>query len=118
MKEPTIPDITNKFKRVREVREMLRQKAEKVLDLFILNAEAAHEAGEYEVAGKSLQWLLEHMPSDADTGEKLVDTSVDKQVKESGKKGGGIQIFLAPTAPMEKRLPEAVIEAEAEVIDE
>lgn len=115
-KYPMPPTLDNKFTKVKEAREMLRSKAAEILEAYLLNATAAQAAGEFEVAAKSLQWLLEHMPKDSGSSEALVDTSVDKVAKTDGRKGNfGVQIMLAPTAPIPKALPKAI---EAEVVED
>jgi hypothetical protein len=114
----TAPDITTRFVRIREARELLRQKAAEILDLYMKNALSAHEAGEYETASKSLQWLIEHMPKDEETGQTVVDTSIDK-VSRDGRKGGDrIQILLAPTAPLPPRLAAHTVEGELREADD
>lgn len=93
-------DITP-FKRIKEAREALRQQAAELIAEYIATAKEAREAGEYEAAGKMLWNLIEHMPAETESGEKLVDTSIDKQPKTDGKKTDNrIQILLAPTAPI------------------
>ena len=104
--------------KVGAAREMLRERATDLLEQFITNAKDAQAAGEYEVAARSLQWLLEHLPAD-DDGVKIVDRSVDKVDKAEKDKFSGprIQIGLAvggvlPPAPETKALPPSV-----EVVD-
>lgn len=105
--------ILEPFKRLREVREMLRQQAAELIAEYMVTAKEAREAGEFEAAGKMIWNLIEHMPAEED-GTKLVDVSVDKQPKIDNKKTDNrIQILLAPTAPMVRQLPtKQVLDAE------
>ena len=82
MSDPRKLPARNAFGRVREAREALRDKASEILEAYLANAKEAQAAQEFETASKALQWLMEHMPADEETGEKLVDTSVDKQAKQ------------------------------------
>ena len=91
-KTPKPPVPAGFFKKVAQAREALKEKSHEILELYMENARKAAEAGDYEVAMKSLQWLLEHMPADSD-GSKVVDTSVDKQPKQV-ERGSGTQIKI------------------------
>lgn len=82
------------FPRVREAREKLRSKAGEILDAYMDTVVEAREAGETEVAIKALQFLMEHLPADAETGEKFLDTSVDKVQKNEGRKSLGPNIKI------------------------
>lgn len=84
------------FSKVYQAREALRDKADKILEEYLDVAVQAKEAGDYETAMKTLQWLLEHMPAD-EGGKALVDTSIDKQkqIDKSGPTGPAIQIGIA-----------------------
>lgn len=81
------------FPRVIEAREALASKA---LDLFELCEQIirdAHANGEFEVALKGVQHLMEHMPKEE--GKTLLEASVDKAIQEGGQKGPLIQIGIA-----------------------
>lgn len=92
-KKPTL----DRLLKVRDVREKLREKADAILDLYLDNVTEAKIHGEFAVANDALQWLLEHMPADAETGERIIDNSVDKQPKqvEKGPSGPNISIGFA-----------------------
>lgn len=103
------------FGSVQVARDLLREKAAEILKLYLENAQKAQDAGDYEVANKSLQWLLEHIPAD-ETGERVVATSVDKQivnVSDNSKPTIQIGIQLGGVGGKQKALPAA----KAEVID-
>jgi hypothetical protein len=94
------------FSKVYQAREALRDKADKILEEYLDIAVKAKEAGDYETAMKTLQWLLEHMPADED-GKALVDVSVDKQkqIVAAGPAGPAIQIGIAIGGVKQKALP-------------
>jgi len=106
------------FPKAKIAREELREKATELINLLIENAVEAKAAGEFETAAKSLQWLLEHMPSD-DDGTKVIDTSVDKQAKtDSLPKGPNIQIGVAIGGiPQKAELPPATDVEVVEVVE-
>jgi hypothetical protein len=82
------------FPRVREARELLREKALGILEDYIETVKAAQEAGDYEIALKSLQWLMEHMPEDE--GQRMLETGVDKEKQvQKGNTGTAINIGVA-----------------------
>jgi len=120
LKTPPKTQISDYIGKVGAARELLRARAEELLEQFITNAKDAQSAGDHETAAKSLQWLLEHLPAD-DDGARLVDRSVDKVDKAEKDRFDGprIQIGLA-VGPMlgpaaeQKALPPA---PEVEVID-
>lgn len=94
------------FPHVKEAREALRDKALKILEDYLSVVKAAQDAGDYEVASKSLQWLMEHMPEEE--GQKMIEASIDKPKQVEGAKAPVIQIGFAIggiSAPQE--LPEA-----------
>lgn len=103
------------FSKVAVARELLRQKAEEIISMYMENAKKAQDSGDYETAAKSLQWLLEHMPADMD-GVKVVDQSVDKKAIAEGPKNAGptIQIGIAVGG---MRKPSELPAAHVEVID-
>lgn len=96
LKRPPKSTIADYVGKVSSARELLRARAEELLEQFITNAKDAQAAGEYETAAKSLQWLLEHLPAD-DDGGRIVDRSVDKIDKADKDRFSGprIQIGLA-----------------------
>jgi len=67
------------FTKVKVARELLRSKAEDIINEYMDVAAKAKDAGDYLTAAKALQWLIEHMPSEED-GTRIVDGSVDKQI--------------------------------------
>lgn len=69
------------FSKVKVARELLRERASEILDNYLDVIAKAKDAGDYETASKSLQWLIEHMPSE-DDGVRVVDVSVDKKTQE------------------------------------
>lgn len=64
------------FPKVRQAREALREKALDILETYIDTIKAAQAAGDYDVATKSLQWLMEHMPQEQE--DRMLDVSIDK----------------------------------------
>lgn len=79
-KMPT-PKIDKRFfSRVRIARELLRDRAEDLLEQYLIVIKDAQEKGEHEAALKAIQWLMEHMPAEED-GTKLLDTSIDKNIQ-------------------------------------
>jgi hypothetical protein len=110
------------FTKVKIARELLREKSEEILADYLDVVAKARDAGEYEVAAKSLQWLIEHMPADED-GKGLVDVSVDKkqQAVVQGPTGPTIQIGIQVGGLDKKQLPidkpKELPAVEAEVID-
>src|SRR5690348_11991394 len=71
-------DSKQLFSKVRAARELLRERASEILEQYLAVVAEAQAAGEYEVAAKSLQWLIEHMPKE-DDGSTIVERSVDKE---------------------------------------
>jgi hypothetical protein len=65
------------FPKVREAREALKEKALDLFEQYDNAIKVALANGEYDVALKHLQWLIEHMP--AEDGERMVDASVNKE---------------------------------------
>lgn len=106
-----MPPKSDPFPKVREARELLRQRAQEIIELYLQNAQDARDANDFETAEKSLRYLIEHMPR-GDDGETLVDISVDKPKESDGPKGPIVQIGFA-LGGVERSLPPAnVIDAE------
>ena len=84
------------FSKVKIARQLLKEKSEEILKQYLLVVDEARASGDYETAAKSLQWLIEHMPSDED-GDRMVEVSVDKkqEAKQTGPVGPAIQIGIA-----------------------
>ena len=104
------------FSKVTAARELLREKANEILQQYLAVVAEAQAAGEYEVAAKSLQWLLEHMPSD-DAGTRVVERSIDAKEAPQAQlpTGPAIQIGIQVGGTFKpKELPP---QTEAEVID-
>lgn len=96
------------FPKVREAREALKERAIEILESYIAVIGEARAAGNVEVATKSLQWLMEHMP--AEDGESLVDASIDKTKQTEQKTGPVINIGLALGGmPSQNALPAPTI---------
>ena len=99
------------FPKVREAREVLRERAIEILETYIAVIGEARKAGDHETATKSLQWLIEHMPEE--DGERMIEGSVDKPKQIEGNVGPQINIgFALGGLNQPKELPPAV-----EVID-
>lgn len=112
--------FSTSFGKIKEAREALRERTQEIIDAYIQNAMLAQEAGEFEVAAKTLQWLIEHMPADEDGG-RVVDNSVDKAPKQDKKDSlPAIQIGFAlgglpaGTMPVKQLPAAAIIEGETE----
>jgi hypothetical protein len=102
---PILDQLANK--KIRELRNMFRDKAGAVLEEYIQTALDAREAGEFDTAKDIYQWLLEHMPADAETGERMMDVSVDKVPKQDKLNSGPrIQIGVAIGTGTQKALPD------------
>lgn len=117
MSKKQIPQLVT-LSKARSVREGLLDKAQEIMDLYLNTIVEAREAGEYEQALKGLQFILEHMPADKTTGERVLDHSVDKQPKEDGRRNRGpsIKIGIA-VAPGPKQLGPTTEVVDAEVKD-
>lgn len=102
------------FGRVGQARELLREKAVEILEQYLKVVKAAQDAGDYEVATKSLQWLIEHMPDDH--GDRVIDVSVDKlqQIERPNAPTVqiGIQLGGLTHRPKELPAPTAVVTSE------
>jgi hypothetical protein len=93
------------FPKIKEAREALREKAVEIMEQYIANAKEAQADGDYEVAAKSLQWLMEHMPAD-EHGDRVVETSVDKQKQQEKPVGPGVHIGIVVGGVQAPALPE------------
>lgn len=106
------------FPKVREARELLKERAAALIEKYEKLIDAAIANGEYEVAMKALQFLMDHMPDD--DGVKMIGASVDKEIVQKGPSAPminiGVQIGGYKKAP--GLLPEApAIDIEAEEIE-
>lgn len=104
----TAPTKRTYFPKVKEAREALRDEAVNILQQYLAVVKAASADGDYEVATKSLQWLMEHMPEDE--GTRMLATNVDKQAVEKGSSAPVIQIGIA-LGGQQKQLPAPTITA-------
>lgn len=90
---------------VRRAREALQARANEILDLMLLNAKQAGAAGDFESAHKAYQYLLDHVPAEAD-GLRVVDISIDKPKQlEARPAGPSIQILGISLGGTPKALP-------------
>jgi hypothetical protein len=104
------------FPRVQEAREALAEKARDILEDYLKVVKAAQDAGDYQVAAESLQWLMEHMPTSPEE-RGMLDGSVDKvKAIDSGPKAPTINIGIKLGGGTTEKLslPAAVIDAEVE----
>ena len=122
--ERVTPKVTSRqmFSKVRVAQELLREKASELLEEYLDVVQKAKDAGDYETAAKSLQWLIEHMPPDMD-GERVVAQSVDKkQEVVQGPVGPAIQIGIQVGGAGQKKLPiskpKELPTVTAEIVDE
>lgn len=108
-------DSKQMFSKVKAARELLRERASEILQQYLAVVAEAQAAGNYEVAAKSLQWLIEHMPRE-DDGSGVVERSVDKEQQQIqaptgpaiqiGIQVGGVTRQTLPAATEDKALPE------------
>lgn len=102
---------TEYFRTVKEAREALQDRAKELLDRYLQVVMEAHAAGNHELAIKSLQYLMERMPSD--DGLTMLDGSVDRQkVIEAPKQAGPsikIGIALGGVGQPQKQLPSVTV---------
>lgn len=114
-----MPPKLNKspFARVGHARDLLRERAVEILEQYLKVVKAAEEAGDFEVATKSLQWLMEHMPDD--NGQRVLNKSVDKEESVEHKAGPSVRIGiqLGGLTHQPKSLPEPLPVVTSEVID-
>lgn len=98
------------FPRVREAREVLRERAVDLLAKYELIIDQAIKDGKLEVAAEHVQWLLEHTA--AEDGERIIDPSAAKPKEIQGSTGPTIQIGIALGTDKPKTIGPQVIEAE------
>lgn len=91
-------------------RKILAERAEEILAKYLKVLDDAQKMGEYDVAAKGYQWLIDHMPADSD-GTRLVNTSVDKAVDAPKQAPPSVQIGiqLGGVRP-QKALPDITVE--------
>lgn len=113
-----IPSEKHLFSKVKVAREILRERADELINEYLDVAKQAKVAGDYESAYKALQWIIDHIPADTE-GNRIVDSSVDKTPAQVGPSQPKIQIGIQlggvkqkelPTVESE-RIPEKVIDA-------
>lgn len=98
------------FPKVKEARELLRERS---LDLYLKYEhiiDMAIEKGELDVAAEHVKWLIEHMP--AQDGERMIDSSAAKPKEIQGQLGPSIQIGIALGPAKVRELPPPTIDAE------
>lgn len=103
------------FTKIQAARQLLRERAEEILNDYLAVVNEARAEHQPEVAIKALQWLIEHMPADEDGG-KPIDTSIDKNIQPvqvDSRPAIQIGIQLGGVNIKQKALPKA----SAEVID-
>lgn len=108
------PNAIKGFSKIAAARELIRERAEEILDLLINNAKMAQARGQHDVADKTYKWLLEHMPT-APGEESIINPSIDKQqVTVSKDSGPRIQIGIqvGGTSGKQKAIPSS-----SEIID-
>ena len=81
---------TKHFPAVRRAREALKEKADKILEEYLVAIKLAISSGKYEEGLKAYQWLLDHIPGE--NGERIFEASSDKPHPVEGQKGPLIQI--------------------------
>lgn len=115
------------FSRVKEARELLKERAREILDRQERMIEQAAARGQMTAALQANQWLLEHIP--ADEGERVIDASPDKPTLIDAKPTGPlVQIgfnlggMVAPKQiePIEAEVikPKELVEGTHEAIQE
>jgi hypothetical protein len=90
---PNAPRRAVYFPKVKEAREILKEKAQEILEMQLRIVTESLAGGDFETAMKANQFLLEHMPEDE--GVKVLDISVDKPKQVEGKTGPQISIGFA-----------------------
>lgn len=100
------------FSKVKVARELLRDKADELLKMYLLVIDEARASGDYETAAKSLQWLIDHMADEE--GNRVIERSVDKQqiVIDTKPTGPAIQIGIAVGGVGQKALPEKPVDVQ------
>jgi hypothetical protein len=76
------------FPKVREARERLIAQADSLIAKYWDLINAAEEAGQFDVAMKHIQWLIEHTADD--DGKRIVNPSVDNEGGGRNNKGGPV----------------------------
>lgn len=111
------PNLRNPFTKVGHARDLLREKAVDILNQYLAVVKAAEEAGDFEVATKSLQWLMEHMPDD--NGDRVINKSIDKEESVEHKSGPSVRIGiqLGGLSHQPKALPKPLPVITSEVVD-
>lgn len=107
------------FSKVKVARDVLRARAEQIINEYMDIAAKAKDAGDYKTASKTLQWLIEHMPSD-DEGTKVIDASVDKEktvIASQAPPPVQIGIVVGGAAPKQIAKPKPKELPKVEVID-
>lgn len=96
------------FPKVKEAREVLKEKALELVELQMTIIKEAIANGNFEAASKATQWLIEHMPNE--DGERLIDSSAAKPKELEGTRSGpAIQIGIALGGIQRKELPETQV---------
>ncbi len=104
---PTIDGKRVYFPKVREARELLREKALDLVNKQIDMIDQAAKEGKVDVALEANQWLLEHTPA-GDDGERVIDASAAKPKELEGRQGPMIQIGIALDAKPKELAPHVI----------
>jgi hypothetical protein len=97
------------FSSVRRAREVMKERAEELINLYISGMKKALDAGDYETFQKGMSDITKHIPGEE--GERVFDIDVDKiQIETKGNSGPMIQIgvSIGGTVPT-KALPETTV---------
>lgn len=98
---------------VKKARQALKEHSEEIYQEFRAAIKLAIAHGKYAEGLAAYQWLIDHIP--AEDGERVVDSSVDKQKQvESGNQGPIIQIGVNLGRIPQKVLPEPVIDVDSD----
>ena len=108
---PTSTKLTrterNHFSQVKKAREALQARAFELFKLYLNNIKQAKKAGDFELVARSIQYLLEHTPADAD-GLTILEASIDKPKQVEGHTGPTINFgFAIGGLTQPKELPPA-----------
>lgn len=95
--------MTDRFPKVKEAREALKEKALAILAKYEHIIDLAIEEGNLEVAAEHTRWLLAHLPNE--DGVRLIDPDASKPKDSDGPRGPQIQIGVMLTPPAIKPLP-------------
>lgn len=98
------------FSKVKEAREVLKERAREILDNYLATIQDARLAGDFETASKGFQWLMEHMPEEE--GSRMVDISIDKPKQVEGSKAGPIVQIGFKLGGMEPAIEAQVVRKE------